>query len=451
MSLALPALSETEFHRLRDLIQRASGISLKDGKRDLVAGRLARRLRHLGLGSFTAYLALVDGPRANPAELVELVNCITTNKTSFYREPHHFTALRDSVAARWIERAERGRPRRIRIWSAGCSTGEEPYTIAMALHDLLPETAGWDVRILATDIDTDVLRTAARGSYAADRLGDLPREAHAYFHRQGDAHVVRDDVRARVEFQRLNLTAPGWPVRGPFDAIFCRNVVIYFDTATQRALFDRFADLLAGDGRLFVGHSENLIGLSERFVPDGQTIYRLRAPRRTSRALRCLVAPPIEQVIVGDIRASARPAHYTTVLGSCVSACIFDPIARVGGMNHFALPEPGPGERATTRHGSAAMPQLIARLIELGAHRARLCAKLFGAAAVAPGLGPIDQHNARFVREFLAGAQIPIAVDHLGGPRPLQLHFLPDRGTVLFREVSATSPPLLDDTCRASS
>lgn len=448
MAVGLPSLNTAEFERLRTLIVRVSGISLKDSKRDLVAGRLVRRLRELGLPSFAAYLELVDGLAADPDELVELVNCITTNKTGFYRESHHFQLLRDELAPRWIERARCGGSHRVRIWSAGCSTGEEPYTIAMALHDVLPASDGWDVRIVGTDIDTEVLRTAASARYAPDRLDDVPPAALGYFERSGNAMAVRDEVRARVEFQHLNLIAPRWALRGPFDAIFCRNVAIYFDAPTQRQLFDRFAGLLASDGRLFVGHSENLLGLSDRLVLDGQTVYRLRAPRSSSRSIRCPTVPLREQVLVGDVRASARPAHYTTMLGSCVSACLFDPVARIGGMNHFALPEPGPDEPAGTRHGTAAMTQLIARLVELGARRDRLQAKVFGAAAVTCGVGPIDQINARFVRDFLASAGIPIVAERLGGNRGIELHFFPDRALVLFREVPAVRAQV---PCRACS
>ena len=440
----LPALSATEFAQFRALILRTSGISLKDTKRELVAGRLARRLRHHGLSTYSEYLRLI-ARGTEPGELTELVNCITTNKTSFFREPHHFERLRDVLVPAWIERAKRGGSRRIRIWSAGCSTGEEPYSIAMVLHTALPASAGWDVRIVATDIDTHVLDHAAAGRYPLHQLEDLPPEGRACCVRGPGDFAIRDEVRARIDVRRLNLIAPTWPITGPFDAIFCRNVVIYFDTDTQRALFDRFADALAGDGRLFVGHSENLSGITDRFALDGQTVYRLVGERRAlgTGSMTPLARPApaeaeaeavITPIAVGDVQASLQPAHYRTVLGSCVSVCLHDPVARIGGINHFALPAPEAGAEPSARYASVAMPQLIARLVELGADARRLVAKVFGASLVRPEMAEVAEHIARAVRALLTAAGIPIVAERLGGPHPLELHFLSDRGAALFRE-----------------
>lgn len=265
-------LTEADFTAIARRVRQASGIALGPTKRDLVYGRLRRRLRALRLTSFADYLALVDGPDG-AAERVRMVNAITTNLTGFFREPHHFDHLAREVLP--ALRGAGGRGRRLRIWSAGCSSGEEPYSIAMTLRAAVPDLAQWDARILATDIDTDMVAHGEAGVYEAGRTAAIPPEL------RGNAFALRADGRAEMDaalrglivFRPLNLLG-AWPMRGPFDAIFCRNVVIYFDKPTQRTLFDRFAELLAPRGHLYIGHSESLFRVSERFVHLGRTVYR---------------------------------------------------------------------------------------------------------------------------------------------------------------------------------
>lgn len=260
-------LTEEDFSAFVAMVREASGIALTPSKRDLVYGRLRRRLRALRLDSFADYRAVLDG-EDGAAERVRMINAITTNLTSFFREPHHFETLGRDVLPSLSDR-------RLRIWSAGCSSGEEPYSIAMTMIDAVPDLAGRDARILATDIDTDMVATAAAGRYGMERLRGIPpamRHAHT---RSIDAQTVEMSatLKALITFKPLNLLAP-WPMRGPFDAIFCRNVVIYFDKPTQRVLFDRFAEMLRPDGHLFVGHSESLYRVSDRFTHIGRTVYR---------------------------------------------------------------------------------------------------------------------------------------------------------------------------------
>ena len=265
------ALTDTDFAAIVQLVRVSSGIALGENKRDLVYGRLRRRLRSLGLASFAAYRALLEGPQGQ-AEMVRMVNAITTNLTGFFREPHHFDHLAQEVLPR-LRTARDGQ--RLRIWSAGCSSGEEPYSIAMTLRAAMPELGRWDARILATDIDTDMVAHGSAGLYDAARARAIPP-----LHRRGatqglpDGRVgMSEDLRALIVFKALNLLG-AWPMSGPFDAIFCRNVVIYFDKPTQRTLFDRFADMLAPGGHLYIGHSESLFRVSDRFIHLGRTIYR---------------------------------------------------------------------------------------------------------------------------------------------------------------------------------
>lgn len=269
-------LSEVEFNRLRALVHAKTGISLSQAKRELVYGRLVRRLRALKLGTFGEYIELIADE--HPGEMQEFINAITTNLTSFYRESHHFDMLTESVIPELV-RANAG-IRKLRIWSSACSTGEEAYTIAMALRACAPAWAGFDVRVLATDLDTNCVAHAKRGVYTADRVKDLPRATiERWFEAEPGraAYRVRPEVASLVTFGQLNLM-DAWPMRGPLDVIFCRNVVIYFDKDAQRRLFDRMADLQREGGHLFLGHSETLFKVSTRYELIGRTVYRRAGP-----------------------------------------------------------------------------------------------------------------------------------------------------------------------------
>ena len=267
--------SDQDFQRIRRIINEVAGISLADGKRELVYSRLSRRLRQLGLRRFDEYCRLLE-PGGDSEELGEFVNALTTNLTAFFREPHHFEFLAEELLPALTRERAFGN-RRLRVWSAGCSTGEEPYSIAMVLRELLP-AVGWDVKILATDLDSNVLATAERGVYEWERVKGLSEaRLRRWFLRGRGAQEGRVQVapalREMIAFRRLNLMEE-WPMRGFFDVVFCRNVVIYFDKPTQRELFERFADILVDRGHLFVGHSESLFKVTERFTPLGKTIYR---------------------------------------------------------------------------------------------------------------------------------------------------------------------------------
>ena len=261
-----------DFEWLRGVASEHSGIVLLDTKRNMIYSRLAKRLRHLGLNNFSEYRRLLED--GDPQEFSEFINALTTNLTSFFREAHHFEHLREVV---WPElQARRASPGMLRIWSAGCSTGEEPYTVSMVVRDAL--NGGWDYQILATDLDSKVLATAASGIYPAERVSDLdPRLVRRSFLRgtgalQGKVRV-KSELQAAISFQQLNLVKE-WSAGEPFDIIFCRNVVIYFDKPTQKQLFARFADSLVPGGYLYIGHSESLFQTTTAFELVGKTTYR---------------------------------------------------------------------------------------------------------------------------------------------------------------------------------
>lgn len=264
-----------DFERIRKLIHGRAGIALADGKEEMVYSRVVRRLRSLGLDSFRGYLDQLEGSD-DEAEWQAFTNALTTNLTSFFREAHHFTALR-----RLLERRPRGH--KARIWCAAASTGEEPYSLAItaceAYGSMTPPVA-----ILATDIDTQVLATAERGVYPIERIDKLSDEQRKRFFLKGAGAAsgqcrVVDALRQLLTFRPLNLLDARYPMRGPFDAIFCRNVMIYFDKPTQKKVLDRFAPLLKTDGLLFAGHSENASLVNQAFKPLGQTVYELARSR----------------------------------------------------------------------------------------------------------------------------------------------------------------------------
>jgi chemotaxis protein methyltransferase CheR len=266
-------LTDSEFDRLRSVVLKLTGIALADSKRELLYSRLARRLRKLKLASFSEYCSMVEVAQGD--ELQELTNAITTHLTSFFRENYHFEQMAGDVVP-WIER-ERSAVRRARLWSAGCSTGEEPYSLAIVLREALARLSAWDIRLLATDIDSRVIETAAEGAYEKERLTGLSTDrAQRWFSKSQSRpgySTASEELKSLITFKQLNLLDV-WPMKGPFDVIFCRNVVIYFDKDTQRELFERMADLQEPGGWLFIGHSENLFNVTNRYKLVGRTVYR---------------------------------------------------------------------------------------------------------------------------------------------------------------------------------
>ena len=272
--------SDADFRSLVQIARQHTGIALSDGKRDLVYGRLSRRLRALGFSSFRQYRDYLEGPDG-VREIEKFINSISTNHTRFFREEHHFEHFRPNVAAAFVNKMNGAGGGRLRIWSAGCSTGEEPYTIALVLKQEIANIARHDVRILATDIDTEVLAKGAAGEYSAAALDEIPRGYRPYFQAKdsetkGTRITMNEDVRSLIAFRRLNLIEK-WPFKGLFDAIFCRNVLIYFDNETKSSLIDRFVNQIRPGGWLYLGHSESLIKSHPGLRLVGRTIYRREA------------------------------------------------------------------------------------------------------------------------------------------------------------------------------
>lgn len=262
------------FNQVRKLVKLITGIVLSDGKQDMVYGRLSRRLRKLSIPDVKSYLQLVQ--KDNSDELIHFVNALTTNLTSFFRESHHFEYLKSDIFPALINK--NGQTKKIRIWSAGCSTGEEPYSIAMTALDFFSSYQGWDVKIIATDLDSNVVNTGKDGVYPLSRIDDVSSDYKARWMRRGkgdksDLVKMSAELQNMITFKQLNLLED-WPISGPLDIIFCRNVVIYFDKETQKVLFDRYANILNSEAHLLIGHSENMFNVCHRFKTLGNTIYQ---------------------------------------------------------------------------------------------------------------------------------------------------------------------------------
>ncbi len=269
-------LSESDFRKISSLVYEHCGINLHEGKKELVRARLAKRLRNGDFSSFKDYMRHVLNDKTG-MEFSILVDSLSTNLTSFFRESQHFEFLSKKCLPAMLERKRKKGDFRIRAWSAGCSSGEEPYSIAITLLEALHGHGRWDARILATDISTTVLETAKTGIYDTERIDPVPQMLRQKYLRtrrsSGEKlYEVGNEIRNMVIFNYLNLMEQ-WPIKAPIDFIFCRNVMIYFDKTTQSRLVNRYYDLLGSGGVLFTGHSESLTGIDHKFNYIQPTIY----------------------------------------------------------------------------------------------------------------------------------------------------------------------------------
>lgn len=268
-------MEDDDFAFIVKRVKEKAGINLGPHKRNMVYARLSRRVRDLGLRSFGAYRERLEGEQGAD-EMGVLVNALTTNYTKFFRESHHFDHFAKDLLPRIIRKAQMKGRRKIRIWSAGCASGEEAYSIAMVLRQYLPDLDNWDALILATDIDTNALAEAEAGIYSAKQVEEIPAEFRAKFLRataSPNAYRIAAHLRPLVVFEWMNLV-DRWPMHGPFDAIFCRNVIIYFDGRMQESVVRRASGLLASHGTLYLGHSESLFGSNCPLKLVGRSTYR---------------------------------------------------------------------------------------------------------------------------------------------------------------------------------
>jgi chemotaxis protein methyltransferase CheR len=274
-----PPMTASTFSRLASFIHAELGIKMPDVKRSMLQGRLQKRMRHLGLGSYEEYVQYVFTPEGVRQELPQLINSVTTNKTDFFREPKHYDVLVRQVLPRVVDLNSAGLKRKLKVWSAACSTGEEPYTLAMVLREFEETCPGFHFSILATDISTKVLEKAIAGIYGEEKIEPVPqplRKKYLLRGKDGKRGLVRivPELRSLVRFQRLNLMEKDYGLREAMDVIFCRNVIIYFDRPTQEKVLGRLVAHLRPGGYLFMGHSETLNGFNMPLAPIALTVYR---------------------------------------------------------------------------------------------------------------------------------------------------------------------------------
>jgi chemotaxis protein methyltransferase CheR len=480
-------IATREFKLVQRMIYDQAGIALADSKQIMVHSRLAKRLRELNITNYAEYLDMLQKD-PDSDEMIRFINALTTNKTDFFREKHHFQFLTQQLFPKLKAAAEVNGKRKLRIWCSASSTGEEPYSLAITARQFFGSNSDWDIRILASDIDTQVLTTASNGVYSSDRFADVPSAVQKqYFDRCSRGEdcdwSAKPTLRELITFRRINLQQD-WPVHTQFDVIFCRNVMIYFDAATQKRLVERFREKLTDKGYLVIGHSESLFGLSDQFKPIGETIYQktdmtvkegrtatstanvnnkavepIRVTRNPSPVLDSAVKSNVQKsiaprvgipsmtslecsdpkfpIIVGEIRASDRPEWITTLLGSCVATCLYDEVAKIAGMNHFMLPNSVANPRQCASFGVHAMELLINRIMKLGGNRSRLKAKVFGGSAVVNTSDKwnVGAKNIEFAKRFLDVEGIPIVASHTGGTAGMQIQFHTRSMKVLVREL----------------
>lgn len=272
-------LGVVEFNRIKTIMKKDAGITIGDDKVNLVHSRLQKRMRQLGLTDFAVFCDIVENPEGK-TERHKMVNSLTTNLTNFFRESHHFEHLKTQALPPLIEKVKQGG--KIRIWSAGCSTGQEPYSIASTLLSIMPDAPNRNVKILASDIDSDVIKKARDGIYKDAEIKNLPEKLKSQSFEplngpSGKMFIANPVTKSIIAFRTLNLNAPTWPMKGKFDIIFCRNTVIYFDAPTQERIWARFRDQMTPGGLLYIGHSERLSGkASDKFEKVGTTTFKLK-------------------------------------------------------------------------------------------------------------------------------------------------------------------------------
>ncbi len=268
-------ITEKEFQLFKDIIYRQTGIYMSEKKQNLIVSRLSKRLRTLNLKNFSEYYQYLSKNLDAGGEIINLINRITTNKTGFFREKHHFDLLLNVIFPEIIQNKHSTRERTLRIWSAGCSSGEEPYSIAMIVAEAFMDVRGWDIKILATDLDTDVLMKASTGIYQSHSVTPVPMGyLSKYFNRTSRGYEVVQKIKSTVVFRKLNLMQPVFPMKNPFDIIFCRNVMIYFDNDTKRSLMTKFHRHIKDGGYIFIGHAESLMWQKNLFKFLKHTVYQ---------------------------------------------------------------------------------------------------------------------------------------------------------------------------------
>ncbi len=441
-------MSDRTFDRFSKFIHTELGIKMPDTKKTMLQARLQKRLWKLEMSSFDDYCDYLFSHEGMEHELQHMINVVTTNKTEFFREPKHYEYLAEQALPKLIE--QRGSKDLFTVWCAGCSTGEEPYSLAMVLNEFAERYSDFQYLILATDISSRVLEQAKLGIYDEERVESVPmtlRKKYLLRSKSNDKELVRvvPELRARIRFRRLNFMDRNFGLRERMDIVFCRNVIIYFDRPTQEGVLNRICSYLKPGGYLFTGHSETLNGMKLPLSPVSHTVYRqIDASQQAHKEL------PIVYLKPAEICITDKPSVVRTVLGSCLAITMFHPRLNVAAICHALLPEPDLHDAEdeappnTLKYITLVIPEMLARLKDYSITLEELEVKIFGGADMlntrnerGTSQKPIGRLNVLKARAILESHGLKVSVSDVGGNLGRKIFFYTHTGEVLLKRLSS--------------
>ncbi len=440
-------MPDKTFLRFSAFIQAEIGIKMPLSKKSMLQARLRKRLRFLGISTFEDYYDYVFSPDGVQHELPHMIDVVTTNKTDFFREPQHFEYLQETILPTFLNEDGSGDGRTFRVWCAACSTGEEPYTLALVLAEFAGQHPGFEYAILATDISTQVLEHARQGMYTREKTKSIPETLlKKYFLKgkeksEGLVRIV-PELRKNMTFQRLNLNTGEYRIRKNLDVVFCRNVIIYFDRPTQQALLERICEHVKPQGYVFMGHSEALTGLSLPLMPLGNTIYR----RTTDAVSRPQM--PVVTLNPGELIVTEKPGIIRTVLGSCVAVTMYNRRRGIAAMCHAMLPEPGNDTPYTANYAenykyvTYVVPEMARKMRRHGLKNWEIEVKLFGGSDMITNdpeqksSRPVGRLNIQAVKEMLHKEHLHLRTSDTGGIQGRKILFHTHTGEVYLKRLT---------------
>lgn len=442
-------MSDKTFLRFSTFIQAELGMKMPLTKKPMLQARLWKRLRALGLKTFDEYYDYVFSSHGFQEELPHMIDVVTTNKTDFFREPQHFEFLAGTILPTFLTSDGTADGRLFRAWCAGCSTGEEPYTLAMVLEDFAEQHPGFEYSIIATDISTRVLEHAKQGIYNFEKMKSVPEEFMKKYLLRGKTRSERlvrlvPAVRSKVTFQRLNLNAREYRMRKNLDVIFCRNVIIYFERPTQQTILHRLCQHLKPQGYLFMGHSEALTGMSLPLMSMGNTIYRRTGIGSDKPEL------PFINLNPGELIFTDKPMIVRTILGSCVAVTMFNSRRGIAAICHALLPHPGNNEAYTANYAenykyvTYVVPEMARKMRRHGIKNWEIEVKLFGAADMLSedpeqeSDRPVGKLNVEAVMDMLRKEHLHLKTSDVGGMRGRKILFYTHTGEVLLKRLKGS-------------
>jgi chemotaxis protein methyltransferase CheR len=438
-------MSDATFAQFSEFIQTELGIKMPDTKKTMLQARLQKRLWKLGLTSFDAYRDYLFSPEGMEQELFNMIDVVTTNKTEFFREPRHFEYLVDHALPELIRR--KGLREEFTVWCAGCSTGEEVYSLAMVLHEFAERTPDFRFFILGTDISSKVLQEAAFGIYHQEQIASIPPEMRKKYllkSKEADKPMVRivPQLRSLVRFRYLNLAKTDFDFRETLDIIFCRNVIIYFDRPTQEAVLSRICHHLIPGGYLFTGHSETLNGMRLPLVAVSHTVYQQAVMTDRETELPIVYLKPAEMYVAD------RPTIVRTVLGSCLAVTMFNQRLKIAAICHALLPHPAGAtpcskENRTNvlKYIDCVIPEMVMRLKQYGIASEEIEVKIFGGADMLSAESSpaskqqVGRLNVKTALRVIEAEGLQVKNSDVGGLKGRKIFFYTHTGEVLLKRL----------------